>query len=49
MRTQVWIIGGAFAVFGAVAWIFGQTFSPAYVGLILTGIACFLIGLIGEK
>ena len=49
MRTQVWIIGAAFAIFGAVAWIFGQTFSPAYVGLILTGVACFVIGLLGAK
>jgi hypothetical protein len=49
MRTQVWIIGAAFAVFGAVAWIVQQTFSPAYVGLILTGVACFIIGSFAGK
>jgi membrane-bound ClpP family serine protease len=49
MRTQVWIIGAAFALFGVVGWAFQGTFSPAYVGLILTGAACFVIGALTEK
>ena len=48
MRTQIWLIGGAFAVFGAIAWIF-TFFSPAYLGLIGVGVIAFVIGLFAAK
>ena len=43
MGTQVAIIGLAFIIFGALAWIFGS-FSIAYVGLMLFGLAALAIG-----
>ena len=43
MRLQIWIIGGAFIVFGIVAWVF-TFFSLTYVGLILVGIAALILG-----
>ncbi|MGI8826292.1 MAG: hypothetical protein ACR2JC_11725 [Chloroflexota bacterium] len=49
MRTQVWILGGSFALFGILAWILMQQFSLAYVGLIAFGVGCFLVGLLGTK
>ncbi len=48
MRTQIWIIGGAFALFGILAWIF-TFFSVAYIGLIGFGVICFVIGMRSSK
>ncbi|MGI8968583.1 MAG: hypothetical protein ACR2GA_05705 [Chloroflexota bacterium] len=44
MRTQIWIIGGAFTLFGVLAWVFTY-YSPTYIGLILFGVVLFFIGL----
>lgn len=49
MRLQIWIIGGAFVLFGVVAWIVLQKFSPVWIGLILTGVICFALGWNSEK
>ncbi len=48
MRTQIWIIAGSFVVFGLIALIF-TGFSLAYIGLMLFGLAGFLLGFIGTK
>ncbi|MGH2409853.1 MAG: hypothetical protein ACRDGS_05720 [Chloroflexota bacterium] len=48
MRTQIWIVGSAFAVFGAIGWAF-TFFSVAYLALIGFGVACFIIGLFSAK
>jgi hypothetical protein len=44
MRTQIWIIGAAFAVFGVVGWVIMQAFSPVYLGLMATGLAVIVGG-----
>lgn len=43
MRTQIWIVGAAFALFGAIAWAL-TFFSVAYLGLIGFGIVAIIIG-----
>lgn len=43
MRTQIWIIGAAFAVFGVIAWV-ATFYSPVYVGLILMGLILIVVG-----
>lgn len=48
MRTQIWIVAGAFAVFGAIAWAF-TFYSPAYVGLIGIGIVGIILGFLAPK
>jgi len=49
VRTQIWIVGGAFAVFGVIAWIVTGFFSPSWIGLIAFGAAAFVIGLFSGK
>jgi hypothetical protein len=49
VRTQIWMIAAAFAIFGVIAWIVTGFWSPAWVGLILMGIAGFVIGLFTGK
>jgi hypothetical protein len=49
MRTQIWIIASAFFIFGIIAWVGTQTYSPAYIGLMLFGLVSFAIGLFGAK
>ena len=44
MRTQIWMIGAAFFAFGLIAWIFLREFSLAYLGLMMFGVAAFVLG-----
>lgn len=48
MRLQIWIIAAAFATFGIIAMAFSG-WSPAYVGLIMTGVAAFALGTLFDK
>ena len=45
MRTQIWMIAGAFAIFGLIAWLVTGFFSPAWLGLMAFGLVGFVIGL----
>lgn len=49
MRTQIWIVAAAFAIFGVIAWIVTGFFSPAWLGLIGFGVAGFVIGFLSSK
>lgn len=49
MRTQIWIVGGAFTLFGALAWIVTGFFSPSYVALIGFGVVLIIIGAFSAK
>ncbi|GAC1329961.1 MAG: hypothetical protein NVS2B16_37750 [Chloroflexota bacterium] len=49
MRTQVWILGGSFIVFGLIAWVALRQFSVAYVGLIFFGVMCVIVGALSPK
>lgn len=44
MRTQALIIGGAFFIFGIIAWALGETYSPAWLGLMAFGVATCALG-----
>jgi hypothetical protein len=48
MRTQIWMIAGAFAAFGIIAWIVTGFFSPAWIGLMGFGVVAFVIGLLSS-
>lgn len=48
MRTQIQLIGAAFAIFGIIAWIF-TFFSVAYIGLIAFGVIAIVIGFFSPK
>lgn len=48
MRTQIWIIAVAFAVFGAIAWVI-TSWSPSYLGLIALGVVLFVLGWLSSK
>lgn len=48
MRTQIWIIGAAFAIFGIIAIITNQ-FSLSYIGLVMFGIFAIVIGAFSPK
>jgi hypothetical protein len=49
MRTQIWIIATAFVIFGVIGWAGTQTYSPAYIGLMLFGLVAYIIGWFGGK
>jgi hypothetical protein len=49
VRTQIWIVGAAFAIFGVIAWIVTGFFSPSWIGLIVIGVVSFIIGLYSGK
>jgi hypothetical protein len=48
MRYQIWIVALSFAVFGLVGWLF-LGYSPAFIGLMLLGVAGFGIGFTSGK
>jgi hypothetical protein len=43
------MIGGAFILFGIIAWVLYGTFSVAYVGLALFGVIAIVIGWFSPK
>ena len=48
MRYQIWIVALSFVVFGLVGWLF-LGYSPAYIGLMLIGLAGFALGFLSGK
>jgi len=49
MRTQIWILAASFFIFGIIAWVFLREFSLTYLGLMMIGVAGFVMGLFSEK
>lgn len=49
MREPILIIGAAFFIFGLIPLGIGQTFSVAYVALMLFGVATVLIGILATR
>jgi hypothetical protein len=44
MRSQAVIIGFAFFIFGVVAWVLGESYSPVWLGLMAFGVATLALG-----
>jgi hypothetical protein len=42
-------VGSAFAIFGVIAWIVTGFFSPAWIGLIVFGVAAFILGFLSAE
>jgi hypothetical protein len=49
MRTQIWIIAGAFVLFGIMGWAAIGTYSPTYLVLMAFGGVCLLLGWVLER